>query len=196
MKNVLIACMAVVLAGAVAAAQAPGPGPAPRNPAFNLSLTPDIAMRDRTETIEGLTLSVWGENQQKSFALGIANGSVGKSAGLSLGVLNYAESYLGCQWGLVNYTSGDITGWQGGPLLGLVISVANYTEGDMKGVQTGLMNYAGNLTGLQIGVLNYAENADAGVQIGVVNIIRENAVWFHECPSSLAPGMVLVNWRF
>ena len=162
---------------------------------FNLSLTPDIAVYSRSDTIEGLTLSVWGENQQTSLALGIANGAIGQSAGLSVGFLNYAENYKGLQWGLVNYTDKDFAGWQGGPFFGLVVSVVNYTGGTMKGFQAGVVNYAGTLTGLQLGVVNYAEAADGGVQIGLVNIIPPNP-WFSGLPDALAPGMILVNWRF
>lgn len=180
MKRLLV-CLATVLltTGALAGDARP----------LNLSLTPDIAIYDRSETIEGLTLSFWGENEQSSLALGLANGSTGQSAGLSLAlVLNYADSYKGIQWAPINYTTGDCLGWQGG--------LVNYTGGAMKGLQTGVVNYAGRLTGLQLGLLNYAETADAGVQIGLVNIIRQNPSWFGELPNELAPAMVLVNWRF
>jgi hypothetical protein len=182
-----LACLAAILVSTVAMA-----GTKP----FNLSLTPDIAVYDRSETIEGLTLSIWGENQQTSLALGIANGSVGDSAGLSLGILNYAENYRGLQWGLVNHTSGNTSGWQGGFFFGLVGSVVNYTGGTMEGFQAGAVNYAGRLTGLQLGVVNYAETTDAGLQIGIINIIRKNTTWFTNLPEELAPAMILVNWRF
>ncbi|MDT8390201.1 MAG: hypothetical protein RRC34_06805 [Lentisphaeria bacterium] len=156
---------------------------------FNLSLTPDIAVYDRSETIEGLTLSVWGENQQTSLALGIANGTTGNSAGFSLAlVLNYADNYKGIQWAPINYTKGDFLGWQDG--------FVNYAGGGMKGLQMGVVNYAGTLTGLQLGFVNYAETGDAGVQIGLVNIIRRNTHWFTELPEELAPAMIFVNWRF
>ena len=163
---------------------------------FNLSLTPAIAVYDRSETINGMTLSIWGENPQNSFALGLVNGTTDRSAGLSLGLLNYADTYKGCQWGLVNYTTQDFSGWQGGPFFGLLVSVVNYTGGNMSGLQTGVVNYAGQLTGLQVGVVNYADAADAGVQIGLVNIIHQNHHWFTELPDELAPAMILVNWRF
>lgn len=157
--------------------------------AFNLSLTPNIAIQDRNDTIEGLTLSIWGENQQTSLALGIANGTVGDSAGLSWGLfLNYAENYKGVQWALINFVTGDFLGWQGG--------IVNYVEDNMKGLQTGLLNYAGKVTGLQFGFVNFAETADGGVQIGLVNIIRANEDWFSSLPDELAPGMIFVNWRF
>jgi hypothetical protein len=162
---------------------------------FNASITPDYSVYGRDVMIEGLTLSIWGENPQTSLAIGFVNGSTGKSAGLSLGLLNYAESYKGLQWGFVNYTTGDFSGWQGGFVFGIAVSALNYTGGDMRGLQTGVVNYAGKLTGLQIGILNYAETAKSGVQIGLVNLIPENA-WFSNLPDELAPGMIFVNWRF
>ena len=158
------------------------------NKALQLSLTPDIAIYDRTETIEGLTLSIWGENPQTSLALGFVNGSTGQSAGLSLGfILNYADSYKGIQWAPINYTRMDFLGWQGG--------LVNYTDGLMKGLQTGVVNYAGRLTGLQFGFVNYAATAETGVQIGLVNLIPQNE-WFTDLPDELAPGMIFINWRF
>ena len=155
---------------------------------IQLSLTPDIALYDRSARIEGVTLSVWGENPQSALAIGFVNGSTDRSAGLSLGLFNYADSYSGVQWALANYAKGDFRGWQGGFVL-------NYTDGLMKGLQSGLVNYAGKLTGLQLGVVNYAAKAESGVQIGLVNIIPENP-WFSGLPGELAPGMVFLNWRF
>jgi len=160
-----------------------------------LSLTPEIALHDRSETIEGAALSIWGENPQSAFALGLVNGSTGDSVGLSVGLLNYAENYTGLQWGLVNYTSGDFAGWQGGFFLGLVGSVVNYTGGTMKGFQCGVVNYARTLNGFQLSLVNYAETVTSGLQIGIVNIMPENE-WFSRLPDELAPGMVLVNWHF
>jgi len=40
---------------------------------FNASITPDIAVHDRTDTIRGVTLSIWGENEQTSLAIGLVN---------------------------------------------------------------------------------------------------------------------------
>jgi hypothetical protein len=153
-----------------------------------LSLTPEIAIFDRTDRIEGITLGIWGENPQSALALGVVNGSTEKSAGLSCAfVLNYAYNYTGIQWAPINYVTGDFLGWQ----LGFV----NYTAGTMKGLQSGVVNYAGKLTGLQLGFVNYAETAKTGVQIGIVNLLPENA-WFDDLPDGLAPGMILINWRF
>jgi hypothetical protein len=177
MKKTMTALAMVLMTASVLAVQP-----------IQLSLTPDIALFDRTERIEGLTLSLWGENPQTALALGIVNGSTGQSAGLSWAfLLNYADDYKGVQWAPVNYTKGDFLGWQAG--------FVNYTGGAMKGLQTGTVNYAGRLTGLQLGLVNYAETAENGVQIGLINIIPENR-WFTGLPNELAPGMIFVNWRF
>jgi len=155
---------------------------------INLSLTPDIALFNKHERINGLTLSIWGENPQTSLAIGIVNGSSGSSAGISLAfILNYADNYKGVMFAPINYVQGDFLGWQAG--------FVNYTEGLMKGLQTGVVNYAGKLTGLQLGFVNFAETAETGVQIGLINLIPQNA-WFSNFPDELAPGMIFVNWRF
>jgi hypothetical protein len=65
----------------------------------------------------------------------------------------------------------------------------------MKGFQCGVVNVAGSLTGLQLGLVNYAAEASSGVQIGLVNVLPKNE-WFTALPNELAPGMILVNWRF
>ena len=178
MKKILVFMGVALVATGVMAGSKP----------IQLSLTPDIAIFDRTEMIEGVTIGIWSENPQTALALGIVNGSTGQSAGLSWAfILNYADSYKGVQWALINYTEMDFPGWQGG--------LVNYTKGSMKGLQTGMVNYAGKLTGLQLGLVNYAATAESGVQIGLVNIIPENR-WFTGLPNELAPGMVFVNWRF
>jgi hypothetical protein len=154
----------------------------------NMSLTPDAAIYSRNVRIEGFTLSLWGENPQKSFALGIVNGSTGNSAGLDWAfILNYADNYDGVKWGLVNFTKGDGLGWDGG--------FVNYTEGLSTGLLTGVVNYAERLKGVEFGLVNYVDKTDSGFQIGLINIIRSNKSWFSDLPNSLAPGMILVNWR-
>jgi len=154
---------------------------------FNFSLTPDVAVYPRSDTIEGFTASVWGENQQTSLALGVANGTVGQSAGLSVGlILNYADDYKGIQWAAINYTKKDFLGWQGG--------LVDYVAGTMMGLQSGVVNYAGRVKGLELGLVNYTEDVEAGCQIGLINIIGTNKSWFHDLPNSLAPTMIIVNW--
>ena len=184
MKKLLTVLAGVISLGSVMASEP-----------VQLSLTPDFAIYDRSERIEGVALSIWGENPQSAFALGFVNGSTGDSVGLSIGLVNYADAYTGLQWSFVNYTEGDFTGWQGGPFFGLLVSGVNYTGGSMTGFQCGLVNYAGQLNGLQVGLVNVADTAKSGVQIGLVNIMPENE-WFSRLPDELAPGMVLVNWHF
>jgi len=156
-------------------------------PFFQASLTPDIAVWARGTRIEGVSLSIWGENPQTSFALGVINGFNDMSKGFVFGAFNYSDSYTGVQWGAVNYTEGSFFGWQGG--------FVNYTVGPVQGIQTGGVNYAGRLKGVQIGLVNYAASAESGIQIGIVNIIPRNA-WFTRFPDEIAPAMVLLNWRF
>ncbi|MGA2333638.1 MAG: hypothetical protein ABSG75_18005 [Syntrophales bacterium] len=181
MKKILILiCLGIIMV-------ATGQAMAEESKPIQLSLTPDIAIFDRNTRIQGFSLSIWGENPQDGLAIGIVNGSSGTSAGFSLGVVNYADSYKGVQWSLFNYAKESFAGWG--------LGVANVTKGSMKGLQTGVVNYAGNLTGLQLGAVNYAAKASGGVQIGVINIIPENQ-WFTDFPNGLAPGMIIFNWRF
>jgi len=99
--------------------------------AFQASLAPGIAIHDRNQQIEGVTLSLWGENPQTSFALGFVNGTAGKSGGLSLGLINYGDSYKGVQIGVLN------------------------TDKNIQGLQLGAINIAkGKKTIIQFGFLN------------------------------------------
>ncbi len=155
---------------------------------FQLSLTPEIALRPRSETIKGITIGVWGENPQSALALGIIQGAPGESSGFSIAfLLNYANRYKGIQWAAINLTTREFTGWQSGFL--------NYTDGRMTGLQTGTINYASRLTGVQFGFLNYASRVDSGLQIGMINIIPQNE-FLANLPGELSPAMVFVNWKF
>lgn len=141
--------------------------------AFQLSLTPEVALHERDVLIEGVSLHVWGENPQKALSLGIISGSTGESAGFSWSLLaNYADSYKGVHWAPVNYTQDRFLGWQ-----------------------SGMVNYAGQLRGLQTGFVNYAEAADGGLQLGLANVIHESE-WFRELPNAPAPAFPFLNWRF
>lgn len=178
MKNVFLFLTAVLIPVGVFAG--------PSEP-FNMSIAPDIAIYGRTTTIEGVTLSIWGENPQTSLALGIVNGCTGDSAGLNAGLLvNYADHYKGVQWAPVNYTQHDSVGWDNGFI--------NYTEKMMSGLLTGVVNVSAQLKGVQFGFINYVDTTDDGVQIGIINIIRSNRDWFGDLSSGLAPVMIFVNW--
>jgi hypothetical protein len=179
MKRILLlTCLVIFMAASQAMASA----------GVQASLTPDIAVWARGTQIEGVSFSIWGENPQTSFALGLVNGFNDMSKGCALGLFNYADSYTGFQIGIpINYTEGNFSGGQ----LGLF----NYTVGTMQGIQLIGVNYAGRLKGVQIGLINYAAEVESGVQIGLVNIIPRNA-WFTRFPDEIAPAMVLLNWRF
>ena len=178
MSKITLAVLGVLIAAGPALAAKP----------INVGITPDVALYNRHERIEGLVIGVWNENPQRALALGIVNGSTGRSAGLSLALLlNYADDYTGIHWAPINYTKGAFTGWQSGAV--------NYVGGTMKGLQSGAVNYARRLTGVQLGVVNYAESVDTGLQLGLLNIIPENR-WFSGLPNELAPGMIFANWRF
>jgi len=87
----------------------------------------------------------------------------------------------------VNVDSTEFRGWQ----LGLL----NYCDGGVTGLQSGWINYAARLNAVQVGLLNVADRVDFGVQVGLVNIMMQNKQWFGGAPESLAPVMVIVNWR-
>jgi len=140
---------------------------------FNASLTPDIAVQSRDTQINGLTLSIYGENPQTSLALGFVNGSTGESAG--------------AQFGLFNWGKGDFTGLQA--------SFVNFCDGKLVGVQSGFFNKCGTGVGVQLGTVNWAKSGEGLVQIGFANIIEDNE-WFKNFPDKLATGFVFVNWGF
>ena len=155
---------------------------------FQASLVPDLALRDETDTITGLSLNIWGMNPQHAVAIGFINGSYGQSSGLSIGGINYSENFSGTQFALLNYTSCDFFGWQA--------ACVNYTSDNFSGFQLGCLNYAGRLTGLQLGLLNMAPQADHGMQIGLINLLPENHRWFTGgLANEIAPVTVIVNWR-
>jgi hypothetical protein len=153
---------------------------------FQASLTPDIAIHSKITQINGLALSIWGENPQSALALGLINGSTGDSGGMSWSLVNYADSYTGIAWGVVNISRTSFVGWQDGTV--------NYAEGHFLGLQMGALNVTEEMNGLQIGVVNYAEHLH-GVQLGFLNVAMNNP-WFNEMPDKLATGFPFLNWSF
>lgn len=153
---------------------------------IQLSLTPDIALQPRPTIINGFALDVWGENEQHSLNLGFVNGSTGASSGLSCGLVNYDDAYVGVHWGLVNMSRQEFNGWQAGFI--------NLSQGSFTGVQSGGMNVAEQMKGLQLGFINYSQNLN-GVQLGFANVAMNNG-WFDEFPDKLATGFPILNWSF
>ena len=162
MKRILIA---VILAAAVVGVRAQ------ESKFLQLSLTPGVALQSEDTVIKGISLNIWGENPQKAFAFGFVNGSSGESAGFSWGLVNYAETYRGVHFGIVNWSTELFVGWQ-----------------------NGFVNIAKEAHGLQWGAVNYAETLK-GVQLGLINIAANNA-WFKEFPDQLAKGFIFLNWSF
>ena len=154
---------------------------------IQLSLTPDIALYPKDTVVRGLALNIWGENPQSSLHLGFVNGCSGESAGLSYGLVNYADSYTGVLVGWVNISTGRFAGLQDGWF--------NWAGGDFTGLQYGVVNIArAKTSGLQLGLVNYAARLD-GLQIGLVNIAAKNPA-FTELPDKLAPVFPILNWSF
>jgi hypothetical protein len=153
---------------------------------IQLSLTPDIALYASTTKVSGLSLNIWGRNPQAALTLGFVNGSTGDSGGLSVGIVNYAESYQGVQWGAINISTENFIGWQHG--------YVNIAQGTFKGFELGFINLAEDATGFQLGAVNYAQKL-RGLQIGFINIALNNP-WFNEFPDKLAPGFPFLNWSF
>lgn len=155
---------------------------------FQLALTPDIAIVPRGETVRGIALNIWGENEVRGLSLGFVNGHVGNSAGFSYSLIGtYAEDYRGVIWGgFFTYTTGEVAGWQS--------ALVNISRGEFTGLQTGFVNWGEDVKGLQLGLVNYA-NRLHGVQIGLANIVATNP-WFTNFPRDLATGFPIVNWSF
>jgi hypothetical protein len=153
---------------------------------IQLSLTPEIALYPRTTTVRGLSLNIWGENPQISLDLGFVNGSTGDSGGLSVGIVNYAESYSGVQWGAINVSTENFLGWQHG--------FVNIAQGTFTGFQWGFINVGEKTIGFQLGAVNYAQDLH-GLQIGFINVAMNNPV-FDEFPDKLAPAFPILNWSF
>lgn len=155
---------------------------------FQAALTPDIAIVPKGDSVRGVALNIWGENEVTGLSLGFVNGLVGESSGLSYSFLGtYAESYKGVIWGgFLAYSTGDVLGWQAGAV--------NISRGSLVGLQSGVVNIASDVRGVQLGLVNYTDNM-YGVQIGLVNVITTNP-WFTDFPSKLATGFPIVNWSF
>ena len=154
---------------------------------LQISLIPDVALEDTATVIHGLTIDLLcGENQQIGITLGGYHLMTDESEGFAWGVVNYADSYTGVNWGLVNLTQHKFSGWQDG--------LINYAGVEFTGLQSGIINIAGHSRGLQWGVFNYADTLD-GLQIGVLNIATDNR-WFNRVPNQFGAAVPFVNWSF
>jgi hypothetical protein len=130
----------------------------------------------------------------KGFRLNLLYGVNRNVTGLDLGLINRTtEDFKGYQGGLVGVTHGRVSGWQDnwavnvaeGQFYGLQTGLVNLV-GTGEGVQFGAYNSADYMSGLQIAVVNFAEDLN-GVQVGLINIIRSKGSF---------PILPLVNWKF
>ena len=154
---------------------------------LQISLIPDVAIQDTSTTIHGLTIDlICGQNQQIGITLGLYNLMTDESEGFCWGAVNYADTYTGVNWGLVNLTQQKFFGWQDG--------LINYAAVEFTGLQSGVINVAGHARGLQFGVFNYTDKLD-GLQIGVLNIATDNR-WFNRFPNQFGAAVPFVNWSF
>jgi hypothetical protein len=153
---------------------------------FQASMTPDVAIYPKTTEIRGIALNIWGENPQHGFNLGFINGSTGDSSGFTVGLANYADSYTGVQWAIVNLSQKSFIGWQA--------AMINVSQGEFRGFQSGWVNIGDEVHGFQLGLVNCAKNLH-GLQIGLANIANNNP-WFKEFPDKLATGFPIANWSF
>jgi len=138
-----------------------------------------------TESVSGIRLEVYGENQNMTgLDIGFANSTTGDFQGLGglFTLYNHVGgTTTGVQWGVVNYTEGAVVGWQGGwinvnkaNVTGLqtgLVSWNDITTADVAGVQLGFVNTARHVTGVQLGFINYAESLK-GVQLGLWNQVN------------------------
>src|SRR5690625_4215127 len=152
--------------------------------AFQASLTPEVAVVPRGDTVRGLALNIWGENRVNGVNLGFVNGMVGDSSGFTYSLLGtYAEDYRGVIWGgFFTYTKGDIRGWQAAAI--------NVSNGSLVGLQSGLANIGNQVKGVQLGFVNYTQDLH-GLQIGLINIAASNP-WFTDFPDKLATAFPIV----
>jgi hypothetical protein len=152
-----------------------------------LSLTPRCALRSEDATIHGVSLDIRSQTPQHGVALGVVNGSSGKSSEFTMAALtNYNESYTGGAMNLVNGSHTSFQDWHGG--------LVNYSEGKLGGLQSGWINYSEDIHGVQFGLINYTKKL-RGAQVGLLNLALNNPC-FKEFPNKLVSGDTLVNWSF
>ena len=134
---------------------------------IQLALVTPIQIFPDNYSITGVRLSlIYGRNTSVS--------------GFDWGLVTHTTSgkSVGVDWGGVNLTDANFTGWQSG--------FVNIVRGDFEGFQYGFVNYSNHVRGLQLGFVNYAMSMK-GLQIGLVNIIKQGGAF---------PVFPIVNWSF
>jgi len=169
-----------IMAGLIVASFA-GAAMASDSKPLQLALMDPFQMVPAGESITGLRLTLlYTRNQDVT------------GVSLTPGINRATGAVKGIEWGLANWTDGDVNGWQdgllnraGGRFVGLQSGLASVTEGDLTGIQSGFItwtegfshgwkmgavNYtAGNFVGLETGFLNINRGPACGISLGVVN---------------------------
>ncbi len=187
-KGCVLGLAAVVLLGLAPVVRADFP--------VQLSLTPDVALRPDSESVQGLRLGVWSRSQDVSgLDLGIVQGTRGDFLGVGVAVVNLVDGdSAGLQWGVYGYSrvrgtfkgvlggivvrvQGDcyglLSGWvalSDGSAKGWVDGLYAQVGGDFSGLQTGLITYCkGEAKGVALGGFNRNDQRSAGLTMGLVN---------------------------
>jgi hypothetical protein len=147
---------------------------------FNLALLPQAQVFDPTHAIHGVRLGLWSSNANVQ--------------GIDVGIMNTTTGHLtGFQWGFLGMAKGDFGGWQAN-------SVYNDFDGVGHGLQSGIINSGENMTGVQLGFVN-AGQAAHGLQVAIVNYAES----LHGLQLGLVciannagghPILPIVNWSF
>jgi hypothetical protein len=150
---------------------------------FQASLwAPEPQLVPATEDVRGVRLQVYGENRNVSGVdIGFAHSTTGDFVGFGglFTLFNHVGgTTTGVQWGVVNFTEGEVRGWQNGwfnintaKVTGLQMGLLNWNDtstADLSGVQLGFVNIAKHVHGIQFGFINYAVSLK-GVQLGLWN---------------------------
>ncbi len=123
---------------------------------IQLALVPTIQLVPQDESIRGLRLNIYGDNQSVS--------------GVDIGLMHETKSrFGGVGFGLLNIVHGEARGLQ-------FSGIYSGADDRMSGLQVGIVNHSGNIHGLQIGLANFADDM-TGIQIGLWNEIKSKENW-------------------
>jgi hypothetical protein len=134
-----------------------------------LALFPPVQLVSSQEDVTGFRLNLIGVNREVSaLDIGLVNWTTGEFRGVGAGLVNVVcTNAYGAHVGFFNSVSGDMTGFQGIPLL-TFWNAANIVQGRASGIQGGLYNQSADLNGAQVGLVNAGYDA-SGVQLGLYN---------------------------
>lgn len=145
---------------------------------IQLSLYPTLQLINYNNDVAGLRLNIIGVNRNMTgLDVGLVNQTDELFTGVGLGIVHLCRGdSQGVSIGFVNHANGNMSGFQGIPLLSWW-NAMNVVHGDCNGAQGGLFNQATTLHGVQGGLVNVAYNAE-GVMLGLYNY-TENLTGLH-----------------